>query len=149
MWSVSLRNEKKKKIQTFLQRKYIHKQNKIRSLRKLTHKMHSVKPYIINKLDFKLALSFLVANAKEKMWSVKKFTSPLRFKILIYRGKKGIYQKYTQSLICISLYPHFINVSIFVNYVNLHLQDNIHEYWLLKIKPISVVFFILVYGREA
>lgn len=69
-------------------RKYIHKWNKIKSLRKIPH-VCSTEPPRLSRLYLRLALSFLVAKAKEKIWSVKKFTVPLRLKTLIYQEKRA------------------------------------------------------------
>lgn len=65
------------------------------------------------------------------MWSVKKFSLPLRLKIQNL-SEKAICKKDTQSLICIALYLHLINVYIFINHVSLHFTENLNEYWLLK-----------------
>lgn len=105
-------------------------------------------PYMINKLDLGLALSFPVAKGKKKVSSVKKIhITPEVKNTSLY--KSHIAKAYTIiHLHC--LISSFTSVYILIfNHINLHFQENLSEYWLLKIKPDSILFLhISLLGRK-
>lgn len=72
--------------------------------------MHSVEPYMVSELDLRLASD----QSKRENVISSGIHITLEIKNTNLSGKKAIYQKYTQSLFCIPLYPHFINVYIFI-----------------------------------